>query len=233
MPSSLQAGDYSAALQYLNAVKAAGTDDADKVVAQLKKTKINDMFAKNGYIRDDGRMVHDMYLMQVKTPDESTEPWDYYNVVETFKGDAGLDQPRPKSKCALVEVMQRATRASDLRCPQRTAPTAGTAPMEIFGIPLQALLGQLLLGLVNGSFYAMLCLGLAVIFGLLNIVNFAHGALYMIGAFVAWFGARAVRHQLLGRAAAGAAGGRRARHRDRAHAAASRCTSSTRSTGCC
>ncbi len=60
--------------------------------------------------------------------------------------------------------------------------------MEIFGIPLQAFLGQLLLGLVNGSFYAMLSLGLAVIFGLLGIVNFAHGALYMMGAYVAWLG---------------------------------------------
>ncbi|HJW10706.1 MAG TPA: branched-chain amino acid ABC transporter permease [Albitalea sp.] len=59
--------------------------------------------------------------------------------------------------------------------------------MDIFGIPIQAFLGQLLLGLVNGSFYAMLSLGLAVIFGLLGIVNFAHGALYMIGAYVAWF----------------------------------------------
>src|SRR5438105_15137976 len=60
--------------------------------------------------------------------------------------------------------------------------------MEIFGIPLQGFLSQLLLGLVNGSFYAMLSLGLAVIFGLLGIVNFAHGALYMIGAYVAWLG---------------------------------------------
>jgi len=60
--------------------------------------------------------------------------------------------------------------------------------MEIFGIPLQALLSQLLLGLVNGSFYAMLSLGLAVIFGLLNVINFAHGALYMMGAFLAWIG---------------------------------------------
>ncbi len=60
--------------------------------------------------------------------------------------------------------------------------------MEIFGIPLQAMLSQLLLGLVNGSFYAMLSLGLAVIFGLLNVINFAHGALYMMGAFVAWMG---------------------------------------------
>ncbi|AZY48584.1 branched-chain amino acid ABC transporter permease [Bordetella avium] len=59
---------------------------------------------------------------------------------------------------------------------------------DIFGIPIQALLGQLLLGLVNGSFYAMLSLGLAVIFGLLNVINFAHGALYMLGAFVAWMG---------------------------------------------
>lgn len=60
--------------------------------------------------------------------------------------------------------------------------------MDIFGIPVQALLGQLLLGLVNGSFYAVLSLGLAVIFGLLNVINFAHGALYMVGAFVAWIG---------------------------------------------
>src|SRR6516164_6384035 len=58
---------------------------------------------------------------------------------------------------------------------------------EIFGVPIQALFGQLMLGLVNGSFYAMLSLGLAVIFGLLGVVNFAHGALYMIGAYVAWF----------------------------------------------
>ena len=60
-------------------------------------------------------------------------------------------------------------------------------PTEIFGIPLQAFLGQLMLGLVNGAFYAMLSLGLAVIFGLLDIVNFAHGALYMMGAFAGWF----------------------------------------------
>ncbi|MEK7736422.1 MAG: branched-chain amino acid ABC transporter permease, partial [Pseudomonadota bacterium] len=59
---------------------------------------------------------------------------------------------------------------------------------EIFGIPLQAFMGQLMLGLVNGSFYAMLSLGLAVIFGMLNIINFAHGALYMMGAFLAWMG---------------------------------------------
>ncbi|HEY9239116.1 MAG TPA: ABC transporter substrate-binding protein [Burkholderiaceae bacterium] len=100
MPSSIQAGDYSAALNYLNAVKAIGSDDADKVLAQMKKTKVNDMFAKGGYIRDDGRMVHDMYLMQVKTPAESTEPWDYYKVAETFKGDTAWTT-KAESKCAL------------------------------------------------------------------------------------------------------------------------------------
>ena len=100
MPSSLQAGDYSAAMTYLGAVKATGTDDADKVMAQMKKAKINDMFAKDGFIRDDGRMVHDMYLMQVKTPAESNEPWDYYKVAEVFKGEAAWTT-KAESKCAL------------------------------------------------------------------------------------------------------------------------------------
>ena len=100
MPSSIQAADYSATLQYLTAVKAAGSDDADKVLAQMKKTKINDIFAKGGYIREDGRMIHDMYLMQVKTPAESTEPWDYYKVAETFKGDTAWTS-KAESKCAL------------------------------------------------------------------------------------------------------------------------------------
>jgi len=100
MPSSLQAADYSAALQYLSAVKAIGSDDADKVLAQMKKTKINDIYAKGGYIREDGSMIHDMYLMQVKTPAESTEPWDYYKVAETFKGDTAWTT-KAESKCAL------------------------------------------------------------------------------------------------------------------------------------
>jgi branched-chain amino acid transport system substrate-binding protein len=100
MPSSIQAADYSATLQYLQAVKAIGTDDADKVLAYMKKTKINDVFAKGGFIREDGRMVHDMYLMQVKSPDKSTEPWDYYNVVETIKGEAAWTT-KAESKCAL------------------------------------------------------------------------------------------------------------------------------------
>jgi branched-chain amino acid transport system substrate-binding protein len=100
MPSSIQAGDYSATLQYLNAVKATKTDDPDKVLAQMKKTKINDIFAKDGFIRGDNRMVHDMYLMQVKSPEKSEEPWDYYNVVETFKGETAWTT-KAESKCAL------------------------------------------------------------------------------------------------------------------------------------
>ena len=100
MPSSLQAADYSATTQYLAAVKATGTDDADKVLAYMHKTKINDVFAKGGFIRDDGRMVHDMYLMQVKSPDKSVEPWDYYNVVETIKGEAAWTA-KADSKCPL------------------------------------------------------------------------------------------------------------------------------------
>jgi branched-chain amino acid transport system substrate-binding protein len=100
MPSSIQAGDYSAATQYLAAVKATGSDDADKVLAQMRKTKVNDIFAKGGYIREDGRMVHDMYLMQVKAPDKATEPWDYYNVAEVIKGEAAWTN-KADTKCPL------------------------------------------------------------------------------------------------------------------------------------
>jgi branched-chain amino acid transport system substrate-binding protein len=98
MPSSLQAGDYSAAGQFLAAVKATGSDDSDKILAQLYKTKINDVFAKDGWVRADGTMVHDMYLMQVKTPEQSKEPWDYYNVVETIKGEAAWTT-KAETKC--------------------------------------------------------------------------------------------------------------------------------------
>jgi branched-chain amino acid transport system substrate-binding protein len=86
-PTMDHAGAYSATLTYLKAVKAAGTTDADKVMAQLKKDKINDMFAKGGYIRADGAMIHDMYVMQVKTPQESKYPWDYYRVVRKMSGE--------------------------------------------------------------------------------------------------------------------------------------------------
>jgi branched-chain amino acid transport system substrate-binding protein len=86
-PTMNQAAYYSATLNYLNAVKAAGTTDPDKVMAQLKKQKINDMFVKDGYIRADGVMIHPMYVMQVKTPAESKYPWDYYKVINTMPGE--------------------------------------------------------------------------------------------------------------------------------------------------
>ncbi|MDB5753574.1 MAG: transporter permease [Massilia sp.] len=99
-PSMLQAADYSATMNYLNAVKAIGSDDPEKVMAQMKKTPINDMFAKGGVIRPDGRMVHDMYLMQVKTPAESKYPWDYYKVIATIPG-AQAYATKAESKCSL------------------------------------------------------------------------------------------------------------------------------------
>jgi branched-chain amino acid transport system substrate-binding protein len=100
MPSSLQAADYSATTQYLAAVKAVGSDDAEKVLGHMKKAKFNDVFMKNGYVRADGRVIHDMYLMQVKSPDKSTEPWDYYNVVQVLKGEEAWTT-KADSKCPL------------------------------------------------------------------------------------------------------------------------------------
>ena len=100
MPSSLQAADYSAALHYLNAVKAAGTDESEKVWEKFRSTKVNDMYAKNGTIRPDGRMVHDMFLMQVKTPAESKYPWDYFKVVAVIPGDQAFTT-KAESKCSV------------------------------------------------------------------------------------------------------------------------------------
>ncbi|MFZ6771594.1 ABC transporter substrate-binding protein [Undibacterium sp. SXout7W] len=99
MPSSLQAADYSATITYLNAVKAAGSDDTQKVMEKLKSAKINDFYAKNGYVRGDGSMIHDMYLMQVKSQAESKEPWDYYKVAQTIPGEQAFTT-KAESKCA-------------------------------------------------------------------------------------------------------------------------------------
>lgn len=102
MPTMVQAGQYSSVLHYLRAVDAAGSDDSAKVMAQMKKTPINDFFAKNGQIRDDGRMVHDMYLVQVKKPEESKYPWDYYHVRQTIPA-AEAFQPLSESRCPLIK----------------------------------------------------------------------------------------------------------------------------------
>ena len=102
MPTMVQAGQYSSIYHYLEAVKAAGTDDTMKVMAAMKKAPINDFFAKNGVIRADGRMVHDMYLVQVKKPADSKYPWDYYTIRQTIPADQAF-QPLSESRCPLVK----------------------------------------------------------------------------------------------------------------------------------
>lgn len=102
MPSMLQAGVYSAVTTYLKAVQAAGTDDADAVMKKLKELPINDFFAKGGKIREDGRMVHDMYLVQVKKPAESKYPWDYYHIKAVIPGNDAF-QPLALSRCPLIK----------------------------------------------------------------------------------------------------------------------------------
>ena len=100
MPTMIQAGVYSATLHYLKSVKAAGTDEAGAVMAKIKATPVNDFFAKNGKVRADGRMVHDMLLSQVKSPAESKYPWDYYKVLKVIPGDQAY-MPVSKSVCPL------------------------------------------------------------------------------------------------------------------------------------
>jgi branched-chain amino acid transport system substrate-binding protein len=101
-PTMDQAAYYSATMQYLKAVQAVGSTDPDKIMAELKKTKINDMFTKNGYVRADGLMVHDMYIMQVKTPAESKYAWDYYKVIKVMSGQQA-DGAQPDPACPLVK----------------------------------------------------------------------------------------------------------------------------------
>ena len=97
-PNSNHASVYSSTMHYLKAVQAAGTDDTAAVMKKMQDTPINDMFAKNGKLRPDGRMVHDMYLFQVKSPAESKGPWDYYNLKGTIKGEDAF-QPLAQSRC--------------------------------------------------------------------------------------------------------------------------------------
>jgi len=102
VPTSAQAGVYSSVLHYLQAVKAAGTTDAAPVMKIMKETPINDMFAKNGRIREDGRMVHDMYLFEVKKPSESKGRWDDYKLLATVPGNEAF-QPLELSRCPLLK----------------------------------------------------------------------------------------------------------------------------------
>jgi branched-chain amino acid transport system substrate-binding protein len=100
MPVSLHAATYSATLTYLKAVQAAGSDDGDKVMAQLRKMRVNDMYTKDAWLRADGRMMTDMKLIQVKTPAESKQPWDYYKVLQKIPAEEAFTT-KADSKCAL------------------------------------------------------------------------------------------------------------------------------------
>jgi branched-chain amino acid transport system substrate-binding protein len=99
MPTEIQAADYSATMNYLKAVEAAKSADADKVMTTWRGMKMNDFFG-SGQLRADGRYVHDMYLMEVKKPSESTKPWDYYKLIKKLPGDA-VFTTKAESKCAL------------------------------------------------------------------------------------------------------------------------------------
>lgn len=102
MPTALQAGQYSAVLSYLKAVQAAGTDETKEVAAKLRSMPINDAFAKNGKIRADGKMIHDMYLVEVKSKQDSKTPWDYFRVAKTVHGDQAF-APLSESSCPLTK----------------------------------------------------------------------------------------------------------------------------------
>lgn len=101
MPTQLQAANYSATLHYLKAVEAAGSDETSAVMSKMRETPINDFFAKNGRIREDGRMIHEMYVARVKRPGESKYPWDYYEIKATIPAEQAF-QPLAKSACPLV-----------------------------------------------------------------------------------------------------------------------------------
>ena len=102
MPTMVQAGFYSATLAYLNAVKATGTDNAEKVMTQMKATKWDDPIFGKSYIREDGRKMHDMYLFEVKTPAESKGPWDYYKLLATIPAEEAF-RPMDQGGCPMIK----------------------------------------------------------------------------------------------------------------------------------
>jgi branched-chain amino acid transport system substrate-binding protein len=102
MPTMIQAGAYSATMHYLKAIQAVGTDNAEAVMKKMKETEINDFFAKGGKIRADGRMIHDMYLAEVKKPSESKSEWDMMHIKRVIPGDQAY-QPLSEGTCPLVK----------------------------------------------------------------------------------------------------------------------------------
>jgi branched-chain amino acid transport system substrate-binding protein len=101
MPTMWQAGVYSSVTAYLNAIKATGTDDPLKVTAKMRETPVQDFFARNGHLRADNLMVHDLILVQVKTPAESKYPWDYYKILTHIPGEQAFGPPNPA--CSMVK----------------------------------------------------------------------------------------------------------------------------------
>ena len=101
-PTMVQAGLYSAVTNYLKAIEKSGTDDGPKVIAQLKSMPIDDFFARNASLREDGQLIHDMYLVQAKTPAESKGPWDYEKLVQVIPGKDAFVAPE-ESACPLLK----------------------------------------------------------------------------------------------------------------------------------
>ncbi len=104
MPAAGQAAVYSAVRHYLRAIEAAGTDEAKAVMAKMREIPVNDFFAKNGKLREDGRLLHDMYFVQVKTAPARNEaaPWDYYKIIATIPGDQAF-RPAGEDGCPLIK----------------------------------------------------------------------------------------------------------------------------------
>lgn len=102
MPTALQAGQYSAVLNYLRAVEKSGSDKVTDVIDTLQNMPIHDAFARNATLRKDGKLLHDLYLVSVKSPAESKEPWDYYNIVKTVPGEQAF-MPLSESQCPLLK----------------------------------------------------------------------------------------------------------------------------------
>ena len=201
-PTMVHAGVYSSLLHYFKAVEALKSDDGTKVIAKMKEMPTDDPLFGKGSVRADGRKIHPAYLVAGEDAGGIEVPVGLLQDRRDDPGRSGVPPDRPGRLPARQEVTGTVSVEPLSPCcaPRQSAPRqrpGRTSPCEIFGISTQALFGQLLIGLINGSFYALLSLGLAVIFGLLNIINFTHGAQYMMGAFCAWFLLTIARPRLL------------------------------------
>ena len=148
MPTMPQAAVYSAIRHYLGSIAAAGTDEAKAVMAKMRERPVNDFYVKNGHLREDGRLVHDMYLAQVKTPAESKGPWDYYKVLSTIPGDQAFRLARGRRLSAggaliqaVNQVFQPIRPRSGLTAfagaprPRRVGPNVADRPRRKFARP--------------------------------------------------------------------------------------------------